>query len=200
MLYNALLDTNYTQDEVEIEDVRLEDVLYKNFQNDLALGINKKYLVFGEHQSTINLNKQHSILEKCPIIKEYMQFVESVRRAKEEGEEEPVTCAVRSCIEQGILAEYLLERGSEVENMLVAEYNYEEDIEVQREEAYEEGFEVGVQSGIQQSIMDILTEYGSIPKEIEQRILQEQDETKLKQWLRLAAESDSVVEFVKQMQ
>jgi len=185
------LDTDYTEDEVEIEDIRLEDVLYKNFQNDVALGINKKYLVFGEHQSTINLNmplrhllylgrtyekivstrqrhlrrkiripypefyvfyngteeypleselrlsdsfaefpkedntsvelvvkvininleKQHPILEKCPIIREYMEFVDSVRTAKELGEDEPITYAVRSCIERGILAEYLTERG-----------------------------------------------------------------------------------------
>lgn len=39
----------------------------------------------------------------------------------------------------GILADYLKKKGSEVINMLVAEYDYDMDIEVQREEAYMEG-------------------------------------------------------------
>lgn len=41
--------------------------------------------------------------------------------------------------DKGILADYLRVHGSEVVNMLMSEYNYEQDIEVQREEAFEEG-------------------------------------------------------------
>ena len=40
---------------------------------------------------------------------------------------------------KGILADYLKRKGSEVVNMLTAEYDYETDIEVQRGEAYDEG-------------------------------------------------------------
>ena len=43
--------------------------------------------------------------------------------------------AVKECIEKGILSDYLLRKSSEVVNMLMAEYDYEMDIEVQREEA-----------------------------------------------------------------
>lgn len=42
---------------------------------------------------------------------------------------------------KGILADYLKRKGSEVVNMLTAEYDYETDIEVQRGEAYDEGRE-----------------------------------------------------------
>lgn len=287
MLYNALMDTDYKQGEVEIEDVRLEDVLYKNFQNDVAMGINKKYLVFGEHQSAINLNmplrhllylgrtyekmistrqrhlrrkiripypefyvfyngteeypveselrlsdsfaeypkgeepsvelvvkvininldKQHPILEKCPVLKEYMQFVEKVRRAAEEGEEEPIKCAVQSCIRQGILKEYLTDRGSEVSNMLIGEYSYEEDIEVQREEAYEEGLVRGKEEGLvqgytkgyAQSILNLLEMHGDVPEGIRQRIQQEQENKQLMVWLQLAAKVNSVEEFAEKM-
>lgn len=38
-------------------------------------------------------------------------------------------------------ADYLKRKGSEVVNMLTAEYDYETDIEVQRGEAYDEGRE-----------------------------------------------------------
>ena len=39
-----------------------------------------------------------------------------------------------------ISTDYLMRRGSEVENMLLAEYDYDTDIAVQREEAHEEGY------------------------------------------------------------
>ena len=49
--------------------------------------------------------------------------------------------AVKECIEKGILADYLFRKSSEVTNMLLDEYSYETDIEVQREEAAEEAAE-----------------------------------------------------------
>ena len=52
---------------------------------------------------------------------------------------EPYKHAIEECIEKGILADYLKRKGSEVVNMLTAEYDYETDIEVQRGEAYDEG-------------------------------------------------------------
>lgn len=232
MLYNALHDSNYSEEEADIKDIRIDDVLYKKFRNDVAFGIRKKVFFFGEHQSTINLNmplryimylgrsyeknilvkerylrnkvripypefyvfyngveeypveselrlsdsfaespkpgeptaelvvkvininldKQHPILEKCPILKEYMQFVALVRQYKEEGLSDFIAHAVKDCMEQGILEEYLQTRGSEVENMLIAEYNYEEDIAVQREEAYEDGVQQGIIQGIEQGL------------------------------------------------
>ena len=49
--------------------------------------------------------------------------------------------------DKGILADYLRVHGSEVVNMLMSEYNYEQDIEVQREEAFEEGERLGRKEG-----------------------------------------------------
>lgn len=46
---------------------------------------------------------------------------------------------INECIDKGILADYLRIHGSEVVNMLMSQYNYEMDIEVQREEAFGEG-------------------------------------------------------------
>ena len=45
--------------------------------------------------------------------------------------------AIEECIEKDVLAEYHRKKGSEVVNMLMSEYNYEQDIKVQREEAFE---------------------------------------------------------------
>ena len=60
----------------------------------------------------------------------------------------PVT--IEECIGAGILADYLKKKGSEVINMLVAEYDYDMDIEVQREEAYTEGLNQGRIEGLSQ--------------------------------------------------
>lgn len=222
-LYNALHDTNY-EDETIIRKVKIDDVLYKNFKNDISCEVNGQVLVFGEHMSTINRNmplrclmyvgrayeqlvdskaryrttlvkiatpefyvfyngekeqplervlslsdafmnpagensvelkvkvininsdKAHEILDKCGILKEYSQFISTVR--KYSYEESAIKKAIKECIEQGILADYLKRKGSEVENMLIAEYSYEEDMQVKQEEARQEGIWQGRREGI----------------------------------------------------
>ena len=54
-LYNALHDTNI-QDVSMIHRIKVDDVLYKNFRNDISFEVNGKVIVFGEHQSTVNPN------------------------------------------------------------------------------------------------------------------------------------------------
>ena len=213
-LYNALHDTNY-EDETIIRKVKIDDVLYKNFKNDISCEVNGLVLVFGEHQSTINRNmplrclmyvgrayeqlvdskaryrttlvkiptpefyvfyngekeqpleqvltlsdafmnpvgensvelkvkvininsdKAHGILDKCGILKEYSQFISTVRKYWDE--EGAIKKAIKECIEKGILADYLKRKGSEVENMLIAEYSYEEDMQVKLQEGIWQG-------------------------------------------------------------
>ena len=213
-LYNALHDTNY-EDETIIRKVKIDDVLYKNFKNDISCEVNGQVLVFGEHMSTINRNmplrclmyvgrayeqlvdskaryrttlvkiptpefyvfyngekeqpleqvlslsdafmnpagensvelkvkvininsdKAHGILDKCGILKEYSQFISTVRKYSEE--ESAIKKAIKECIEKGILADYLKRKGSEVENMLIAEYSYEEDMQVKLQEGIWQG-------------------------------------------------------------
>lgn len=72
---------------------------------------------------------------------EYSLFIDTVRKYRHE--EDPIKKAIEECIQKGILAEYLMRKGSEVRNMLVAEYSYEEDIRVKQEEARMEGIEQG---------------------------------------------------------
>ena len=91
----------------------------------------------------IRPEEHHEILEKCQVLKEYSQFMEIVQNYQISGEEEPYKKAIKECIEKGILADYLMRKGSEVVNMLLDEYDYETDIEVQREEAREEGRKQG---------------------------------------------------------
>ena len=87
----------------------------------------------------INLGQNHEVLERCRVLKEYSIFIDTIRKYQKAGENEPYRKAIEECIKKDILADYLRKKGSEVVNMLMSEYNYEQDIEVQREEAYEEG-------------------------------------------------------------
>lgn len=215
-LYNALHGTDLA-DEKLIRKMKVEDVLYMNFRNDLSAVINSESLGILEHQSTVNPNmplrlllyvgrayeqlvdkdaryrtklvkiptpefyifyngkkefpaeqvlclsdafmkppggnsvelavkvinintsKAHGILKKCRVLQEYSLFIDAVR--KYEKEENGMKKAIEECIREGILSEYLKRKGSEVRNMLVAEYDYETDVRTKQEEAKQEGME-----------------------------------------------------------
>ena len=54
-LYNALHEDPLPEG-TKVRKIRVDDVLYMNFCNDVSFGIEDKVMVFGEHQSTINEN------------------------------------------------------------------------------------------------------------------------------------------------
>ncbi|MCR5147873.1 MAG: Rpn family recombination-promoting nuclease/putative transposase [Eubacterium sp.] len=97
----------------------------------------------------ININKQingrdNELLKECPILYEYSQLIQMIRDMKEAGVTDYFSKAINECINAGILADYLSERRSEVYNMLIAEYDYDTDMRVNREEAWEDGLEEGI--------------------------------------------------------
>lgn len=55
-LYNALFDTDYKMEDVDIEKICVDDVVYMKLKNDVSFGMNNRVVVFCEHQSTINGN------------------------------------------------------------------------------------------------------------------------------------------------
>jgi hypothetical protein len=62
----------------------------------------------------IRPEEHHEILEKCQVLKEYSQFMEIVQNYQISGEEEPYKKAIKECIEKGILADYLMRKGSDL--------------------------------------------------------------------------------------
>lgn len=226
-LYNALHEDPLPEG-TKVRKIRVDDVLYMNFCNDISFGIEDKVMVFGEHQSTINENmplrellyigraleqivpvrdryrkrivriptpefytfyngkepwakektlhlsdayakkdespmldlcvkvininpeEGHEILDRCGILREYSEFVDILRKHQQTGIPDAYKNAIEECMKTGILADYLKKKGSEVVNMLIAEYDYDLDVEVQREEAYAAGRQEGIQEGIQE--------------------------------------------------
>ena len=98
----------------------------------------------------INKSKGADVLRRCKTLDEYSLFVEEVRIQTQLDPENGFTNAVKICIEKGILKEYLQRKAREVINMLVAEYDYDTDIAVQRQES----LMIGIQQGIQQGFSD----------------------------------------------
>ena len=148
----------------------------------------------------INPDQHHEILEKCPVLAEYSQFVEVVRKHQKSGEEQALQNAVEECIKRGILSEYLRKKGSEAVNMLIAEYDYDMDIKVQREEAKEEGIEQGKKLGKQNDIIELLDDIGEVSEALKAKIRKEENRDILKKWLKLAAKSETIEEFEKKIE
>ena len=251
-LYNALHEEPLPAG-TKVRKIRVDDVLYMNFCNDISFGIEDKVMVFGEHQSTINENmplrdllyigraleqivpvrdryrkkavrlptpefytfyngkepwsrektlylsdtyarkeeapmlelcvkvininpeEGHEILDRCGILREYSEFVEILRKHQQTDSSDAYKNAIEECMKAGILADYLKKKGSEVVNMLIAEYDYDLDVEVQREEAYAAGKEEGREEGQKEKLQELVKRklekgksIGTIAEELEE--------------------------------
>ena len=62
--------------------------------------------------------------------------------------EEAVRLTVDECIEEGILRDFLISQKAEVIKMSIYEYDFDEHMDVIREESYEDGFAEGEAKGL----------------------------------------------------
>jgi predicted transposase/invertase (TIGR01784 family) len=95
----------------------------------------------------INQGRNLEILQKSESLGDYAAFIGQIKdnRAKGLTLTEAIAKAVRHCIDNGIMKEYLETNSSEVENMLLAEFNMDVAKRVWREEGMEEGIEKGIE-------------------------------------------------------
>ena len=71
-LYNAIHGTDFKIGEVPIEPVTLENVIYRDIENDVSMEINGSIVVLAEHQSTVNNNMPFRCLEY--LVAHYNRF------------------------------------------------------------------------------------------------------------------------------
>ena len=230
-LYNALHGTDY-QSTAILKNIRLKQVLYMSFANDVSYLVDNKIIVLAEHQSTINPNmpircleyiarlyeqfykskekysrkqlaiptpefyvfyngkepyrgdsllklsdsftqthdeyalelsvkvvninydKASEILKRCKPLEQYSLFVNAVRRNIAVDKEHGFEKAIKECIQNDILREYLQRKSKEVLNMLIGEYDYDTDIAVQREESFDMGLAEGKSRGSHQAKLE----------------------------------------------
>ena len=114
----------------------------------------------------INVDKENPILKRCEALKQYSEFIEQVRSNIENAVSEPFTSAIKEAIKKGFLSDYLNRKSTEVQNMLLAEYDYDTDIAVQRKEAFNDGFSAGEERGRNEGISLGITQ-GAYQKAVE---------------------------------
>ena len=102
----------------------------------------------------INVDKENPILKHCKTLKQYSEFIEQVRSNIENDVPEPFTNAIKEAIKKGFLSDYLNRKSTEVQNMLLAEYDYDTDIAVQRKEAFEDGIAIGLSQGVKEAKLE----------------------------------------------
>ena len=97
----------------------------------------------------INLPSGHKLLRECRPMYEYSWFIQRIKEYLGAGwvRDAAIVQAAKDCVEEGILTEFMKEHGSEVLNMLNTQWNYDDAVAVEREEAFEEGRESGLAMG-----------------------------------------------------
>ena len=152
VFYNGK-DDYPTESVMKLSDafMQLDDELKNQLENEnYPLEISVKVI-------NINLDKENPILKRCEALKEYSEFIEQVRSNIENNVPEPFTNAIKQAIKKGFLSDYLNRKSTEVQNMLLAEYDYDTDIAVQRREAREEGIRQGMQQAKLETAKNALT-------------------------------------------
>ena len=102
----------------------------------------------------INYDKGNVILKCCEPLREYSKFVDTVRHHIAIDREHGFEKAIKECIQNDILREYLQRKSKEVLNMLIGEYDYDTDIAVQRAESFDRGLTRGLAKGIERGFSD----------------------------------------------
>lgn len=105
----------------EVAQLRLSDA-FTNGDSDPGLEL--KTLVIN-----INVGKNEQLKKKCPILNEYMIYVEKVRTyTRTMTLNDAVEKAVDECIQENVLKEFLNHQKSEVIKMSIYEYDEEEEL------------------------------------------------------------------------
>ncbi|MBD5528052.1 MAG: Rpn family recombination-promoting nuclease/putative transposase [Lachnospiraceae bacterium] len=195
------------------------------FPTEKILRLSDAYLDKTEHPMlelevkviNINLASGHRLLKECRPMYEYSWFIQQIKDYLAAGwsRDDAIAQAVRDCLDEGIMAEFMQEHGTEAVNMLYTQWNWDDAMEVEREEAYEDGVEAGKAAGMatgmvagqtlgdlnrsRQDILDLLEDLGEIPEDIQSRIYTEEDTQILRRWHKAAAKAISFDAFRAQL-
>ena len=107
----------------------------------------------------INLGNNQGLMKACHVLKEYAEYVELVRKlAKKTSFPEAVEQAVDHCIRNGILKAFLSENRAEAIAMSIFEYDEEQHLKSEREQAYRNGKDDGIAEGREEGIREGIKE------------------------------------------
>jgi len=117
--------------------------LSDSYESGESLGLPKKEnpaLELEVRVININHGKNEEIVNRCKTLASYSAFVGKVQDYEKEGlaRGEAIKNAIKYCVEHDILKNFLEQNGSEVINMLLTEWNWEDALDVRYEEGKED--------------------------------------------------------------
>lgn len=124
--------------------------------------------------------------------KELVDFLHYVTESNENGL--PDECDERLKRLHESIREIKASADMEVEYMKM-----EERERIIRDEGVEFGKQIGIINGKIEDILELLEDKGDVPEKVKAEILAETDLEVLKKWLRLAAKSETIEEFCKEI-
>lgn len=115
----------------------------------------------------INPGYNEKLKQACKTLADYTEYVTRVRRyAKKMPIERAVDQAIKECIEEGILAEFLRKNQAEARKVSIYEYDQEKHMKMEREEWYKNGLMEGIKS-----FVEVCKELGSGLQETLERLM-----------------------------
>ena len=137
---------NGKEDAPDQYDLRLSDAFEKETKNpEIELVC---------HVYNINSGKNTPLLSKCQTLREYMYFVDMVRKNNEiSGNlEDAIEKAINQCMEENVLRDFLAQHREEVMHVMTLDYTFERRLEMQRAEAIEDGERIGKEEKLSEQI------------------------------------------------
>ena len=124
--------------------------LSDTFESGCALGLGGKgtpALELEVKVININMGRNDRIVKRCETLAGYSAFVGKVVEYQREKEdrEAAIKKAIKYCVDHDILKDFLVQNSSEVINMLMTEWNWDDALAVRFEEGLEEGREEGLE-------------------------------------------------------
>lgn len=126
---------NGKKEEPERQELKLSQLFIQNSKDHIS-SLECTAIVLN-----INLGHNRKLMEKCNKLKEYAEFLATIRLYQATGIlfEEAVEKSVDECIAKGILSEILRKNRSEVIDVILTEWNEDEFRDFLKEEAWQAG-------------------------------------------------------------
>lgn len=125
--------------------LRLSDAFMDTTDNDVMLELQVKVI-------NINLRKKCDILHKSSVLRDYSVLCANIEDCQKQGESDYVRAGILRTMEGGTLCEYLKRNITEAAGMLMAEYDYDTDMAVKKEEWEEQVWKKAMAQGMAQGM------------------------------------------------
>ena len=161
------------QESLSKEEYRLSD-LFKKKEDHPQLELAVRVV-------NVNNGEQNDVMRNCRILREYADFVSTVRRylENEADKEEAMRKALDDCVARGILKEFLLRNRVRVMKASLYEYDAEHQRKVDRQDGFEEGYGKGHSEGYGKGRSEKIDDYEKRLAENAQRLVEKEREIEM---------------------